>query len=224
MFTGIITELGKVVSLEKKTDMARLTISAPAISKEIKLGDSVSINGVCLTATEIIPSKSEISFDISFQTLKNTNLGELKRGDILNLEPALKLSSRLGGHFVTGHVDGVGVIKSKTFIANAFKIEISSPENILKFLVPKGSVAVDGISLTIVDVLRDAFTLVIIPHTAKTTTLGFKREGDKVNIEVDILSRYVEKFLMGNQQLPANYSEKDTSLLSALKRSGFISD
>ncbi len=224
MFTGIIVELGKVVSLEKKTDMASLTISAPVISKETNIGDSISINGVCLTVTEIISYKSEISFDISFQTLRNTNLGELRRGDIINLEPALKLSSRLGGHFVTGHIDGVGIIKSKTFIGNAFRIEIGSPENILKFLVSKGSVAVDGISLTIVDVLRDAFSVVIIPHTAKMTTLGFKKEGDKVNIEVDILARYVEKFLIGSELSLANNIEKDTSLLSALKRSGFITD
>lgn len=224
MFTGIIVELGKVVSLEKKTDMASLTISAPVISKETNIGDSISINGVCLTVTEIISYKSEISFDISFQTLRNTNLGELRRGDIINLEPALKLSSRLGGHFVTGHIDGVGIIKSKTFIGNAFRIEIGSPENILKFLVSKGSVAVDGISLTIVDVLRDAFSVVIIPHTAKMTTLGFKKEGDKVNIEVDILARYVEKFSIGSELSLANNIEKDTSLLSALKRSGFITD
>ena len=158
--------------------------------------------------------KDILSFDVSYETLKSTNLGHLKKGDGVNLEPSLKPASKLGGHFVTGHVDGVGKIRSKTPAGNAVKFEIEAPENVLKYLVEKGSVAIDGISLTVVDVLRDAFSLVIIPHTAKMTTIGFKKLGDTVNLEPDILAKYVARFLQ---------TDKDSSLLSALKKSGFIS-
>jgi len=213
MFTGLIVELGEIVFLDKKTDSARLSVKAPNIIKDASTGDSISINGVCLTVVELRTPNSELFFDVSYETLKSTNLGNLKRGDNVNLEPSLKPSSKLGGHFVTGHVEAVGRITRKINIGNAIKIDIEAPENIIKYLVEKGSVAVDGISLTVVNVFRDAFSVVIIPHTSKMTTIGFKGIGDTVNLEPDILAKYVEMFLK---------KDRDSSLVSTLKKSGFI--
>jgi riboflavin synthase len=221
MFTGLIIELGEVVSLEKKTESARLFIKASDVIKDAAIGDSIAINGVCLTVVNI--EKNTLSFDVSHETLKNTNLGNLKRGHRVNLEPSLRPNSKLGGHFVTGHVEDTGKIRSKTPLGNALRIEIETSDNVLKYLVKKGSVAVDGISLTVVDVLKDAFSVVIIPHTAKMTTIGFKNIGDTVNLEPDILGKYVARFLESSQ-LSAVSSQKDKELLSALKKSGFISE
>ncbi|MBA4349389.1 MAG: riboflavin synthase [Thermodesulfovibrio sp.] len=211
MFTGLIIELGEIVSLEKKSDNVKLYVKADEIIKDVAIGDSIAINGICLTVVTV--EKDILSFDVSYETMKSTNLGHLKKGDRVNLEPSLRPTSKLGGHFVTGHVDGVGKIRSKTPAGNAVKFEIESPENVLRYLVEKGSIAIDGISLTVVNVLRDAFSVVIIPHTAKMTTMGFKKAGDTVNLEPDILAKYVAKFLQ---------TDKDSSLLSALKQSGFI--
>lgn len=214
MFTGLIMESGEVVSLDKRPDSARLSVKGREVVKDAALGDSIAINGVCLTVVSI--DGETLAFDVSYETLKSTNLGNLKRGDRVNLEPSLRPNSKMGGHFVTGHVEDIGKIRSKTPAGNALRIEISSPDTVLKYLVGKGSVAVDGISLTVVDVLKDAFSIVIIPHTAKMTTIGFKNVGDTVNLEPDILGKYVAKFLRIDQ-------DKDSSLMSALKQSGFIS-
>lgn len=214
MFTGLIIELGEVISLDRRNESARLSVRGSEVVKDAALGDSIAINGVCLTVVAV--DKEALSFDVSYETLKSTNLGNLKRGDKVNLEPSLRPTSKLGGHFVTGHVDGIGKIRSKTPLGNAMRIEIESPESVLKYLVGKGSVAVDGISLTVVDVLKDAFSIVIIPHTASMTTIGIKTTGDTVNLEPDILAKYVAKFLQIDK-------DKDSSLLSALKQSGFIS-
>ncbi|MCL4537712.1 MAG: riboflavin synthase [Nitrospirae bacterium] len=221
MFTGLIIELGEIVSLEKKTESARLSLRANEVLKDAALGDSIAVNGVCLTAVNI--EKDILYFDVSFETLKSTNLGNLKRGDRVNLEPSLRPNSKIGGHFVTGHVEDIGKIRSKTPLGNAVRIEIETQDNVLRYLVEKGSVAVDGISLTVVDVLKDAFSVVIIPHTAKLTTIGFKNVGDTVNLEPDILGKYVAKFLAGSQQSAVSSQNKDKELLSALKQSGFIS-
>ena len=212
MFTGLIAELGEVVSLEGKTESAKLSAKCRETAKDASLGDSISVNGVCLTVVSI--GGDILSFDVSYETLRSTNLGALKRGDRVNLESSLQPNSKMGGHFVTGHVEGVGKIKSKTPAGNAVRIEIEAPKDVLKYLVEKGSVAVDGISLTVVDVLKDAFTVVIIPHTAKMTTIGLKNTGESVNLEPDILAKYVAKFLQ---------KDGDSSLLSALNKSGFIS-
>lgn len=214
MFTGIIIELGEVVSLDKRTDNARLAVMGNAVMKDAAVGDSICVNGVCLTAVSI--EGGAAAFDVSYETLRSTNLGALKTRDRVNLEPSLKPDSKLGGHFVTGHVEGVGRISKRTPAGNAVKIEIESPRDVLKYLVEKGSVAVDGISLTVVDVLKDGFSVVIIPHTARMTTVGFKNQGDTVNLEPDILAKYVAKFLSGAAQ------DRDSSLMSALKKSGFI--
>lgn len=223
MFTGIIIELGEIVSLEKKTESAKLFLKGNEIVKDVALGDSIAVNGVCLTVTKLLTHNSELVFDVSVETLRSTNLGNLKRGNRVNLEPSLKPNSKMGGHFVTGHVEGVGRIRSKKPLGNAVKIEIEAPDNVLKYLIEKGSVAVDGISLTVVDVLKDAFSIVIIPHTAKMTTIGFKNVGDTVNLEPDILGKYVAKFLSESRVKSQESGAKENSeLLSALKKSGFI--
>lgn len=210
MFTGLVVELGDIVSLEKRGKGARLFLNAKALSQEAKLGDSIAINGACLTIVEL--RGTALAFDISDETLKSTNLGELKVRDRVNLEPALRLSDRLGGHFVTGHIDGACRMRSKSPEGEVYKIVIETAPWIAEYLVEKGSVAVDGISLTVVDVMRDGFSIVIIPHTAKLTTIGFKGAGDRVNVEVDILGKYVSKYIKKG---------KDSNLMQTLMKEGF---
>lgn len=219
MFTGIIIELGEIKSLIRKGQSAELLLKSKDVIKEAKTGDSISVNGVCLTVTKINLRELELSFDVSFETLRSTNLGSLKAGDRVNLEPSLTPLSKIGGHFVTGHVEGIGKIRQKKEIENALKIEIEAPGEVLRFLIQKGSVAVDGISLTVVEVIKDAFSVVIIPHTAKMTTLGFKGIGDTVNLEPDILGKYVAKFLNKTETFNKNSDER---ILSLLEKSGFI--
>lgn len=211
MFTGLITETGEFVSISKKETGARFFLKAREAASEARLGDSISINGTCLTVVEI---KGDIlAFDLSDETMRTSNLGRLRTKDPVNIEPALRLDSKLGGHFVTGHVDGVGKIRSKTLSGDVYKIVIGADEHIAGFLVEKGSVAVDGISLTVVDVFKDSFSIVIIPHTAKMTTIGYKNTGDPVNIEVDILGKYVSKFMN---------KDKDESFMNTMKKEGFF--
>lgn len=202
--------MGDIVSLEKKGKGARLFLDAKALSQEAKLGDSIAINGACLTVVE--QRGSVLAFDISDETLKSTNLGELRVRDRVNLEPALRLSDRLGGHFVTGHIDGVGRMRSKILEGEVYKLVIETEPWIAEYLVEKGSVAVDGISLTVVDVMRDGFSLVVIPHTAKMTTIGLKGAGDRVNVEVDILGKYVSKYLKKGEE---------SDLMQTLREQGF---
>lgn len=210
MFTGLVVEMGNVVSLTKKGNSARLSLDAKTLSRDAKLGDSIAINGTCLTVVEV--RDTVLAFDLSDETLKSSNLGELKARDRVNLEPAVRLDDRLGGHFVTGHIDGAGRIRSKTLEGEVYKIVIETEPWMAEYLVEKGSVAVDGISLTVVDVLRDGFSLVIIPHTARLTTIGFKGPGDRVNVEVDILGKYVRRFLN---------NRRDGGLMQTLKDQGF---
>lgn len=213
MFTGIIIEMGEVATLERKGGITRLFLKSKEVIKDAKIGDSVSVNGTCLTIVEI--KDAAMRFDLSDETMKSTNLGLLKTGDRVNLEPSLRPDSKLGGHFVSGHVDGTGRIRSKTEIGDTFKIEVEVPEEVMHFLVEKGSVAVDGISLTVVDILRDSFTIVIIPHTARLTTMGFKGPGDTVNVEVDIIGKYVSRFLNKS-------GNRDSRLMKTLTEEGFI--
>jgi len=193
VFTGLILEMGEITSVKSRSGGAILSLKSNAVAPSAKEGDSISVNGVCLT---VVSKKNNIlSFDLSEETMRSTNLGSLKTGDVINLEPSLSPHSKIGGHFVTGHVDEVGKIRSKVNIGDMLKFEIEAPAKVIQFLVEKGSVAVDGISLTVVDILKNSFNLVIIPHTARLTTLGFKGPGDTVNIEVDILGKYVARFL-----------------------------
>ncbi|MGW8272194.1 MAG: riboflavin synthase [Thermodesulfovibrionales bacterium] len=192
MFTGLIVETGSIDDVRKLSGIMRLTVETPTLHKDAEIGDSISVNGVCLTVTAI--RNDRISFELSEETLRSTCMQQVKRGDIVNLEPSLRADGKIGGHFVTGHIDGTGKIVSMRRVGDTVEVEISVPEEILTYLVDKGSVAVDGISLTVVKVLRGSFRLVIIPHSAKITNLSLKREGDCVNIETDVIGKYVRKF------------------------------
>ena len=216
MFTGLILEMGELISLKRRSGGGVLTLKADRIATAAAPGDSIAINGVCLTV--VSKNNKEISFDLSDETLGATNLGRLKPGDRINLESSLTPDSKMGGHFVTGHVDSAGKIRSRETSGDMLKFEIEAPPDVLRFLVKKGSVAVDGISLTVVDILKDGFTLIIIPHTAGLTTLGFKGPGDTVNLETDILGKYVAKFM--NREEDKN--DKDARFMDSLMKGGYI--
>ncbi len=213
MFTGIIEELGEVKALTKSRGKCILEVFAPKVTEDLKIGDSIAVNGVCLTVTE--RRENGFRVDISPETLKKTNLGELKSRDAVNLERALRFCDRLGGHMVTGHVDDVGAILNKFRKENAIILKIEAPSRISQYLIPQGSIAVDGVSLTIVDISTSAFTISIIPHTARVTTLGFKGPGIKVNLEADIFGKYIESFL--------RKSVRGNLTLETLLKHGFIS-
>jgi riboflavin synthase len=195
MFTGIIEEMGSVKSLRREAGAARLAVSASAVLGETALGDSICVNGVCLTVVEL--GKKEFSADVAVETLKVTNLGELKTGSKVNLERALRLSDRIGGHLVSGHVDAVGRIREKREEGNGWRIFFDAPGTVLRYVIKKGSIAIDGVSLTVADADATGFSIAMIPHTAKLTTLGFKSAGDSVNLEADIIGKYVERLLAG---------------------------
>jgi riboflavin synthase len=212
VFTGLIVEMGEILSLQNRSGGAVLTLKSHEVAADAKIGDSISINGVCLTV--VSRSGNELSFDLSRETLRSTNLGSLKKGERVNLEPSLRSDARMGGHFVTGHIDTTGKIRSRNHIGDMLQFDIEAPAEVTTFLVEKGSVAIDGISLTVVDMLEHGFTLVIIPHTEKLTTLGFKGPGDTVNIEADILGKYVAKFLQRRE-------DKDSKLMKTLMEEGY---
>jgi riboflavin synthase len=220
VFTGIILELGEITSLGRKPSGASLSVSAHALAQDAALGDSIAINGCCLT---VVKRQGDVlSFDLSDETLRSTNLGQLKPGDRVNLEPSLRPDGKLGGHFVTGHVDAVGRIRSKNLVGETFAITIEAPELITGLLVDKGSVAIDGISLTVVEVHEDSFSVVIIPHTARITTIGIKGVGSAVNLEADIIGKYVARFL--DRKAASGKTSNDSSLMKSLIESGYIKD
>jgi riboflavin synthase len=187
MFSGIVESLGRIKSISKGGRFTLLEINIDDILNDIKIGDSIALNGVCLTV--IKKSQNTLSFQVLPETLSITNLGSLKIADKVNLERSLKIGDRLSGHFVTGHIDCLGIIRKKNYQNNNLCFEIAIPPKFLKYCLPKGSIAVDGISLTIVEKKSNAFLVYIIPHTLKNTTLGFKGPSDKVNIEFDILAK-----------------------------------
>lgn len=195
MFTGIIEEMGRVKSLRRSGGSARLTLSASKVLEGTVLGDSICVNGVCLTVVEM--SSSEFSADVAVETLKVTNLGDLTPGSNVNLERALQLSARIGGHLVSGHVDAVGRLRERREEGNGWRVLFDAPETVLRYVIRKGSIAIDGISLTVADVDPAGFSIAMIPHTAKLTTLGHKKAGDTVNLEADIIGKYVERLLGG---------------------------
>jgi riboflavin synthase len=211
MFTGIIEELGTVKALRREAGAARLTLSAAKVLDGTVLGDSICVNGVCLTVVEM--NSTEFSADVAVETLRVTNLGDLQAGKKVNLERALQLSARIGGHLVTGHVDAVGRVREKREEGNGWRIFIDAPASVLRYVIKKGSIAIDGISLTVADVDNAGFAIAMIPHTAKLTTLGFKKAGDSVNLESDIIGKYVERLLAGRMEGGVT--------LDALKKSGF---
>ncbi len=200
MFSGIVEEMGAITVLKKTLAGTRLTILASTVMGDLKIGDSVSVNGICLTV--VSRSERDFSVEVSPETLSVTTLGSVTTGTPVNLERAMRLNERIGGHLVAGHVDGVGVIRNRHQEANAIMLTIEAPSNILRYCVVKGSVTVDGISLTINDVNDHGFSVAVIPHTAKVTTLGLKQVNDRVNLESDLIGKYVERLLQERSQLP----------------------
>lgn len=198
MFTGIIEEIGIVTKLVGTSSGALITISCKKVLEDLKIGDSVAVNGVCLTAKEV--RNDSFVADIMPETLRSTTLSELSAGKRVNLERALKAGGRFGGHMVLGHVDGVGRILKTYPEGNAVVIEIGVPPDLMKYIVPKGSVAVDGISLTVQAVSIHGFSVSIIPHTLRATVLQYKNQGDTVNIETDIIGKYVREYLLNLQE------------------------
>lgn len=209
MFTGIVVGLGTVEKIAPKKDVTAFTIALPVSAAK---GDSVCINGVCLTATG---GGRTVVFEAVPETMQLTTLGRLKVGDRVNVEPSLRPGDRLGGHFVLGHVDGVGTIESKEPLGESAFMWIRVAPDISEFLARKGSVAVDGVSLTVVDIKPEAFSVALVPFTLKTTTLGCKSKGDGVNVEIDILARYVHKLTQ---------KKRSTGVLTQeyLKQAGFL--
>lgn len=195
MFTGIIEELGIVTSIIRGSSAGKLTLSVSRNLAAAKVGDSIAVNGVCLTVTNI--RRNFLEFDLSTETLKRSTFNETKIGDKVNLERALPMTGRLGGHIVSGHVDGMGEIRKKLAKGKGFELHLSLPSELLRYLVPKGSITIDGISLTVADLRGGLVLISLIPQTARATTLGEKNVGDHVNIEVDILSKYIERHLKG---------------------------
>ncbi|HEX3150456.1 MAG TPA: riboflavin synthase [Gemmataceae bacterium] len=192
MFTGLVESLGTVTGTEETGAGRRLTI-ADAMSPQLVLGESVAVNGACLTVVEI--RADELTFEVGPETLLKTNLGMLKAGDQVNLERSLKVGDRLGGHFVQGHVDAVGIIDVRIRNGDWEDVWFRCPPELTGLLVPKGSIAVDGVSLTLVNVEAERFSIMLIPHTQAMTTLGFKGVGDAVNLEADMLAKHVAKLL-----------------------------
>lgn len=193
MFTGIIEEMGTVLAITKNAQSAVLRIAAKTVTEDVKRGDSIAVNGVCLTVTS--HRADEFTADVMHETLDRSSLGELHEGSKVNLERALRLDSRLGGHIVTGHIDGTGRIRRVRADANAIWYSIAADAAILNGIVEKGSVAVDGISLTVAKVTGQDFSVSVIPHTAAHTTLSGKKEGAVVNLETDCIGKYVAKLL-----------------------------
>ncbi len=193
LFTGLVEEIGTIQSIRKGTKSATLIIKAQKVLEQVHIGDSICTNGVCLTVTDF--TKHSFSVDVMAETIRRSNLKNLIPGSNVNLERALQFNDRLGGHLVSGHIDGVGIIESFQKEDNAVWVAIEAPPEILKYVVPKGSIAIDGISLTVAFVDPRLFKVSVIPHTKNVTTLLNKDIGDEVNLEGDMIGKYVERFL-----------------------------
>ncbi len=193
MFTGIVEELGEVTAVEQLEEASRFRLRGPLVTEGAKHGDSIAVNGVCLTVVET--AEGEFTADVMQETLNRSSLGALTEGSRVNLERPMALGGRLGGHLVQGHVDGTGEILSRTPSEHWEIVRIALPENLSRYVVEKGSITVDGVSLTVVEAAADWFTISLIPTTLALTTLGIKQPGDPVNLEVDVLAKYVERLL-----------------------------
>jgi len=205
-----------IKGISKGPDSARLHILATRVLEDARIGDSIAVNGVCLTVTTF--ADGGFTADVMAETLDKTNLRELKPGGKVNLERALRLGDRLGGHLVSGHVDGVGTIVGLTKHDIATIVTIQAPEQVMKYIIKKGSVAIDGTSLTVVDFEQDKFQVSLIPHTAHATVLGGKKIGDSVNLEADVLGKYIERLLQSREEQPVQ-SKLSLEFLSA---NGFL--
>lgn len=211
MFTGIIEELGTITSITMSTSKTELVIAAERILSDVKLGDSIAVNGMCLTVTQF--SAKQFTADVMPETLKATSFHQLKKGSLVNLELAMPANGRFGGHLVTGHVDGTATIVKKTKLANAVYIELAMAEELIQHCLVKGSIAIDGTSLTLFEVNPKTVTVSLIPHTNQETLLGKKQRGEVVNIETDLISKYISKHLSNTARTQLD--------LNKLKKAGF---
>ncbi|WP_328622004.1 riboflavin synthase [Streptomyces sp. NBC_00354] len=193
MFTGIVEELGEVTAVEQLAEASRFRLRGPVVTDGAKHGDSIAVNGVCLTVVET--ADGEFTADVMQETLNRSSLGALQKGSRVNLERPMALGGRLGGHLVQGHVDGTGEILSRTPSEHWEIVKVALPAHLSRYVVEKGSITVDGVSLTVVEAAADYFTISLIPTTLALTTLGIKQPGDPVNLEVDVLAKYVERLL-----------------------------
>ena len=218
MFTGIIKETGKISKIKDSKDYKELTIGCRLLTMDMKIGDSIAVNGCCLTVTSF--DKEHFTCDISYSTINSTTLANIKIGELLNLEDSLTAIDKLGGHFVTGHVDGVAKIVKIVKIGNAYKLDIIPPWRLFPFLAQKGSAALDGISLTIAQSKKDLVSFAIIPHTFENTNLKFKKAGDLLNIEVDMIARYIGQLLKNPEM--ENSKEKEDRLREMLIKYEFL--
>ena len=221
MFTGIIEGSGTISGIKPSGQSRRMAINADYELDNTKIGDSIAVNGACLTVVSFSGRRFEV--DVSPETVAKTTLGKAKIGDRVNLERALRISDRIDGHLVSGHIDGIGTIKSRKTQENAIIITFNIPKSVAYYIIKKGSVAVDGISLTVNECDHESFQVSIIPHTAKLTTLGFKKISDSVNVETDMIGKYVERFVTQSKE---SGNEKETEKSSVdmqfLARTGFI--
>lgn len=216
MFTGIIEEIGVLRSIKRGSDSAQLVIEAEKVLENSRIGDSIAVNGVCLTAVHF--DSRQFTADVMAETLAKTNLGLLHSGDRVNLERALRLGDRLGGHLVSGHIDGVGTITRQERQDIATLLTVRAPGEIMHYVIKKGSVAIDGTSLTVVDLEAEHFRVSLIPHTAHATVLGLKKVGDTVNLEADVIGKYVEKLAS-----PKDEAGKESRVnMSFLSEHGFL--
>jgi riboflavin synthase len=221
MFTGIIEGLGNIAAISSSGQGKRVAIEADFSLDQTKIGDSISVSGACLTAVKIGDRRFEV--DVSPETLQTTIFDRAKVGDRVNLERAMRFSDRIDGHLVSGHIDGTGIVKQREILSNAVIVTIAVDESLTRYMIAKGSVAVDGISLTINSCDAGSFSISIIPHTAKLTTIGFKNRGDRVNIETDMIGKYVERFLTGVSQPGKDQILKRSSInQDYLIKTGFI--
>ena len=221
MFTGIVEELGTINSIHVKSQDATLEIQANDVLSDAKVGDSIAVDGACLTIRFL--TSGAFTVDVSAETLRRTTLGERKVGEPVNLERSLRLSDRLGGHLVLGHVDEVATIRSWKDEGDASVVQITMSNTTKPYVAYKGSITVDGISLTVSNVLADAFEVTLIPHTKDVTTLGTKRDGAKVNLEVDIVARYLETLLKNTEKKDwIEQPASETLNLSFLAKHGYI--
>ncbi|ATY84753.1 riboflavin synthase [Kyrpidia spormannii] len=199
MFTGIVEEIGILREVRPTDQGVELTVQAHRVLEDAKIGDSIAVSGVCLTVVDLVSEAFRV--DVVAETLRRTTLGAVSPGARLNLERAVTLQTRLGGHLVSGHVDGVGTVEEVGFEGDSAVVEVRVPAPLQKYIAEKGSVAVDGVSLTVMGVTEKGFRVALIPHTQKETTLGELRSGSRVNLEVDVVARYVERLLRGGHEV-----------------------
>ncbi|WP_066503136.1 riboflavin synthase [Abyssisolibacter fermentans] len=218
MFTGLVEEIGQIKFIKKGVKSASITINASKVLEDIKLGDSISVNGICLTVVDF--TKYDFTVDVMPETLRRTNLKRLSKGSGVNLERAMKVGDRFGGHIVSGHIDGIGIIKNIEKEDNAVWLTIKVYDDISIYVVKKGSIAVDGISLTVADVNKNDFQVSIIPLTNKETILSDKKIGDELNIECDMIGKYIHSFMSSDEKK----DEKKAKIINIefLRQSGFL--